>query len=473
MTASVLVYALLTGACGLAQSPSQLAILRFLAATGMGGEWALGVALVMESWPSEYRPLLAGLVGAVGNLGYTAVAGLALILPPTISWRGLLWICTAPAAMTFFIRLFVPESERWRHAAASGKARVGDLFAPGIRSRAFLAAAIGAVPLFATWGAVQFTQLWAQQLGGNAAGSYVQICSAAMASLGAFLAPIVLFRVRRRWGYAFLCLAAFVSAEYLFLAHVDLGGGFYGAVGMTGLLSATFYGWLPLYLPELFPDTSARGRAGILLQRRPIARRRRRARHDILRRCAGPLLANQRSGVSGLPRRRRPGDVHPGNPRAISTGIIGWVSGWWHALRLCEGRTLRLPRPSQSLRACHQCRSRNSARLRIGVSIRPSMRGANTADSGRTSESRLGLRSAIRSSSASAHHVGTSASRSPPIKRVGWRISGSCGRRSSWLSMSAAPRGCAAGNLVAVLDQEVPHLRFAELFKDGSLGRRV
>jgi len=253
MTASVLVYALLTGACGLAQSPSQLAILRFLAATGMGGEWALGVALVMESWPSEYRPLLAGLVGAVGNLGYTAVAGLALILPPTISWRGLLWICAAPAAMTFFIRLFVPESERWRHAAASGKARVGDLFAPGIRSRAFLAAAIGAVPLFATWGAVQFTQLWAQQLGGNAAGSYVQICSAAMSSLGAFLAPIVLFRVRRRWGYAILCLAAFLSAEYLFLEHSVLGAGFYSAVGMTGLLSATFYGWLPLYLPELFP----------------------------------------------------------------------------------------------------------------------------------------------------------------------------------------------------------------------------
>jgi hypothetical protein len=99
---------------------------------------------------------------------------------------------------------------------------------------------------------VQFTQLWAQQLGGNAAGSYVQICSAAMASLGAFLAPIVLFRVRRRWGYAILCLAAFLSAEYLFLAHSDLGAGVYSAVGLTGLLSATFYGWLPLYLPELF-----------------------------------------------------------------------------------------------------------------------------------------------------------------------------------------------------------------------------
>lgn len=257
MTASVLVYALLTGACGLAQSPWQLAALRFLAATGMGGEWALGVALVMESWPSQYRPLLAGLVGAAGNLGYTAVAGLAIILPEDLSWRTLLWICAAPAALTFFIRLFVPESEKWRQTVAAGeKAKVADLFAPGIRHRALIAAAIGAVPLLATWGAVQFTQLWAQQLGGTEwkqAGSYVQLCSAGVASFGAFLAPILLFRVGRRRGYALLCLGALIAAEFLFLAHSSLNGQFFFAVGLTGLMSATFYGWLPLYLPELFP----------------------------------------------------------------------------------------------------------------------------------------------------------------------------------------------------------------------------
>src|SRR5947207_7007634 len=86
MMASVLTYALLTGACALAQTPGQLAGLRFLAATGMGGEWALGVALVMESWPASFRPLLAGLIGAAANLGYTAVAALALVLTPEGHW---------------------------------------------------------------------------------------------------------------------------------------------------------------------------------------------------------------------------------------------------------------------------------------------------------------------------------------------------------------------------------------------------
>ena len=159
--------------------------------------------------------------------------------------------------LTFFFRLFVPESERWRQAAASGpKPRVADLFAPALRRRAILAAAIGAVPLLATWGAVQFTQLWAQQMGGSErpnAGAIVQLCSAAGATLGAFLAPLVLATVPRRTGYALLCFGAFLAAEALFLLNDRLDGRFFFCVAWTGFVSAAFYGWLPLYLPELFP----------------------------------------------------------------------------------------------------------------------------------------------------------------------------------------------------------------------------
>ena len=39
----------------------------------MGGEWALGVALVIECWPDRFRPLLAGVIGAAGNLGYLLI----------------------------------------------------------------------------------------------------------------------------------------------------------------------------------------------------------------------------------------------------------------------------------------------------------------------------------------------------------------------------------------------------------------
>ena len=60
MTLSVLVYALFTGLCGLAGQAWQVGLLRFIAALGMGGEWSLGVALVMEVWPNRSRAFMAG-----------------------------------------------------------------------------------------------------------------------------------------------------------------------------------------------------------------------------------------------------------------------------------------------------------------------------------------------------------------------------------------------------------------------------
>src|SRR5207245_1219768 len=85
------------------------------------------------------------------------------------------------------------------------------------------------------------------------AGSYAQIASAAAATVGAFLAPVLLHRLSRRAGYALLCAAALAASEWLFLAHDRFDAGFLLAVALTGLTTAAFYGWLPLYLPELFP----------------------------------------------------------------------------------------------------------------------------------------------------------------------------------------------------------------------------
>src|SRR5512135_2408539 len=70
MIISILAYSPFTGCCYVAAAPWQFGVFRFLAALGMGGEWSLGVALVMECWPEKFRPLLAGAIGAAANLGF-------------------------------------------------------------------------------------------------------------------------------------------------------------------------------------------------------------------------------------------------------------------------------------------------------------------------------------------------------------------------------------------------------------------
>ena len=134
MTFSVLAYTLFTGLCGLAPSLEWFFLFRFVASLGMGGEWSLGVALVMEVWKGQSRAVLAGVIGAAANAGYLLVGVISIALgtlreqfrdlglPDSwVQWR-LLMLCGAlPALLTFFIRLFVPESESWEKEKATGR----------------------------------------------------------------------------------------------------------------------------------------------------------------------------------------------------------------------------------------------------------------------------------------------------------------------------------------------------------------
>jgi MFS family permease len=143
MSLSILTYAIFTGLCGLARTPLEIAAARFIASLGMGGEWALGVALVSELWPDASRPLLAGLIGAAANAGYLLVALVSIVLTriagwsqgvlqqaglsaDTVewltrgdAWRLLMMAGAVPGLLVFFIRMAVPESARWEDSRAA------------------------------------------------------------------------------------------------------------------------------------------------------------------------------------------------------------------------------------------------------------------------------------------------------------------------------------------------------------------
>ncbi len=265
MVYSVLTYAIFTGLCGLAQTVWHLIGLRFLSALGMGGEWALGVALVMECWPEKSRPLLAGLIGAAANVGYILTG----LLVTTVQMRGLKmegggwrWVlaaCVFPAVLTYFLRTFVPESEKWKEAAASGpRARLADIFTPAVLSRTLIGTALACVALIGTWGSVQWIPLWVRQMTGEQqAANNAQMCSGLGAVIGCILGALAAGRFGRRRTYFCMCVGSLLACAYLFRwqtqVHPVVDGWFLAVVMLTAALTASFYGWLPLYLPELFP----------------------------------------------------------------------------------------------------------------------------------------------------------------------------------------------------------------------------
>lgn len=265
MSLSILCYSLFSGAAFLAADPWHLALFRFAAAIGMGGEWALGVALVMEVWPENHRPWLAGAIGAAANIGMALVGVVAQIWPVTPdSWRWMFLIGASPALLTFAIRLFVPESERWQHArdaatslaASSPASPLRTILQPPLLNRTLVGIALTSVALIGTWGSVQWIPLWADQLTAGAAkgaNATTQTISSLGATLGSLMAPILLGKVTRRFGYSVLCVLSLVACAILFRTQTAYGPPFLSFVFLTGLSTAAFYGWFPLYLPELFP----------------------------------------------------------------------------------------------------------------------------------------------------------------------------------------------------------------------------
>lgn len=259
LSLSILAYSIFTGLAYFAQAPWHLALFRFLAALGMGGEWALGVALVMECWPERWRPALAGAIGAAANIGFLLVGVVARVVPVTQeSWRWMFLVGALPALLVLFIRLTVPESERWKASVLPGVSTspVREIFSPRFLRVTLLGIAFASVALIGTWGSVTWIPLWADQLAGKAdplAKANTQMLQAAGAIVGSILAPFLGARLGRRPAYFLLCLASLGMCAWMFRGITAYGAPFLVCAFLVSGCTAAFYGWFPLYLPELFP----------------------------------------------------------------------------------------------------------------------------------------------------------------------------------------------------------------------------
>ncbi len=116
---SVLWFSLFAFLSGFSTSYAMLFGLRALFGLGMGGEWAAGMPLVFEHWPTRLRGLVSGMMLGGWYWGYLlAAATFQFIYPmlndtPGLGWRAMFWIAIVPAAFTLWIRAKVTESPVW------------------------------------------------------------------------------------------------------------------------------------------------------------------------------------------------------------------------------------------------------------------------------------------------------------------------------------------------------------------------
>jgi MFS family permease len=258
LAASILTYSLFTGLGYFAQVPWHLGACRFLAALGMGGEWALGVALVMECWPEKWRPMLAGLIGAAANVGFLIVGVIAIQWSVTVqSWRWMFLVGAIPAVLVFFILLFVPESQRWKKSVSSAASKpVREIIESGLLGRAILGVLLASVALIGTWGSVQWIPLLADKLAGAAnagAKAQAQTWQGVGAIVGCLIAPQIGAWLGRRAAYFILCFGSVIICQGFFRTIHEYGTLFLFMSFLISAITASFYGWFPLYLPELFP----------------------------------------------------------------------------------------------------------------------------------------------------------------------------------------------------------------------------
>ena len=124
LTMTILMFAVFTGLCALAQGYWDLLTYRTLAGVGLGGEFGIGMALIAETWPAHKRNRASAWVGMGWQLGVLLAAIITPLLLPIIGWRGVFLIGLLPALFSFFLRHGLDEPIAYRQVQQQ-KPRLG------------------------------------------------------------------------------------------------------------------------------------------------------------------------------------------------------------------------------------------------------------------------------------------------------------------------------------------------------------
>jgi MFS family permease len=122
LAATVLVYAGFTGAAALSTNMWELALFRFLAGIGIGGQWAMAGTYVAEAWPEDRRKMGAGYLQTGYYFGFFVAAALNYTIGATFGWRAMFLCGLFPVVVSIATLVFVKEPERWERKHHEEKA---------------------------------------------------------------------------------------------------------------------------------------------------------------------------------------------------------------------------------------------------------------------------------------------------------------------------------------------------------------
>lgn len=298
---TILLYSLCTGLSAFSTTFWDFALYRFVTGLGVGGEFAVGVALVAEVMPDRARPHALGLLqalSAVGNItaafiemGTSRLEGAGFFTDLVIAgqqmsgWRIMFIVGTLPALLAVLIRWRLKEPEKWQASVKSGDVkRAGsyrELFGdPRWRKNALVGMLLAFAGVVGLWGIGFFSvdlmgRLFtahfretglAEAAAKSEARTWVAIVSI-LQNVGGFLGIWAYSRythhVGRKKAFAISFLAAMsvtalvfanIGAERQFtIAGKTLFADVLWMIPLLGFCQLALFGGYAIYFPELFP----------------------------------------------------------------------------------------------------------------------------------------------------------------------------------------------------------------------------
>jgi MFS transporter, SHS family, lactate transporter len=269
LTLSIIWFSIFAALCGFAPSYAWLFALRALFGLGMGGEWAAGMPLVLEHWPTKLRGVASGLMLGGWYWGYLlAAATFQFIYPlfsdtPDLAWRAMFWVCIVPALLTLWIRTGVPESpvwlERQRRLRATGQPREPGLSTLRIFRPDLLGTTIQTTLVIGSFMCIYYSlNFWYPTLLRDAGRQTPYL---AAFNLGAIAGTAAWGRMSEGWlgrrGAFTATLVLGVASLPFFLYGTSTAALVFGALTM-GFFGMGVWGMAPAYTVERFP-TAVRG----------------------------------------------------------------------------------------------------------------------------------------------------------------------------------------------------------------------